>query len=85
MSVKRYDIDAYSGFYPENWMLVESEIGDLVYTSDYDELRELVSWMFECDCVRRCIAFGTIPYNLHAVVEIMGMLRCAEQAVGELL
>ena len=42
MSVKRYDIDAYSSFEAANWTLVESEIGDFVYASDYDELRERV-------------------------------------------
>ena len=39
MSVKRYDIDAYSSFEAANWTLVESEFGDFVYASDYDELR----------------------------------------------
>ena len=38
MSVKRYDIDAYSSFEAANWTLVESEVGDFVYASDYDEL-----------------------------------------------
>ena len=45
MSVKRYDIDAYSSFEAANWTLVESEVGDFVYDSDYDELRERVAWM----------------------------------------
>ena len=45
MSVKRYDIDAYSSFEAANWTLVESEIGDFVYASDYDELRERVRKM----------------------------------------
>ena len=38
MSVKRYDIDVYSSFEAANWTLVESEVGDFVYASDYDEL-----------------------------------------------
>jgi hypothetical protein len=40
VSVKRYDIDAYSWFGTAHWTLVESEVGDFVYASDYDELRE---------------------------------------------
>ena len=48
MSVKRYDIEAYSSFEAANWTLVESAVGDFVYASDYDELGELVAWMLEC-------------------------------------
>ena len=47
MSVKRYDIDAYSHFEAANWDLVESEVGDFVYASDYDELRERVKKMID--------------------------------------
>ena len=85
MSVKRYDIEAYSYFEAASWTLVESEIGDFMYASDYDELRERVAWMMECDLVRKCIAFGTIPYNKHSMAEIMGTSRCAHKAVEELL
>ena len=85
MSVKRYDIEAYSYFEAANWELVESEVGDYVHASDYDELRERVAWLMECELARKCIAFGTIPYNMQGRVEIMGMSRCARKAVEELL
>ena len=45
MSVKRYDIEAYSWFGTAHWNLVESEVGDFVYASDYDELCERVRKM----------------------------------------
>ena len=47
MSVKRYDIEAYSYFEAASWTLVESEVGDFVYASDYDELRERYNALVE--------------------------------------
>ena len=48
MSVNRYDVEAYSWFGTAHWNLVESEVGDIIRASDYDELRERVAWMIEC-------------------------------------
>ena len=39
MSVKRYDVEAYSWFGTAHWNLVESEVGDIIRAYDYDELR----------------------------------------------
>lgn len=49
MSVKRYDIEAYLYYDDCRWETAESVDGDFVYASDYDELRERVEWMLECD------------------------------------
>ena len=45
MSVKRYDVEAYSWFGTAHWNLVESDVGDIIRASDYDELRNAVSAM----------------------------------------
>lgn len=85
MSVNRYDIDAYSYFEAANWTLVESAVGDFVYAFDYDELRERVAWMLECDCVHIWVMIDCPSPSDDNFNEIADECICARKAVEELL
>ena len=88
MSVKRYDVEAYSWFGTAHWTLVESVDGDFVYASDYNELRERVAWMMECEGEQRSIiqeAFHPKSYHRTRHTEFLMTLIVARKAVEELL
>ena len=82
MSVNRYDIDAYSYFEAANWTLVESAVGDFVYAFDYDELRERVAWMLECEYMHHGRGFLLHGF---AIIEIADSFLAARKSVEELL
>ena len=86
MSVKRYDIDAYSHIEAANWDLVESEVGDFVYASDYDELRERVEWMLEIgETGRWLLSAESGSVFADALEESFASYEAARKAVEELL
>ena len=85
MSVKRYDIEAYSYFEAANWELVESEVGDYVHASDYDEFRDCVAWMLECDECRQWLYEACWENEKLDLNEIWALYECARKAVEELL
>ena len=82
MSVKRYDIQAYSFYDAANWETVESEVGDFVHASDYDEFRDCVAWMLECEYMYRMRDFLTCGW---AQIEIDYSFHNARKAVEDLL
>lgn len=79
MSVKRYDVDAYSWFGTAHWNLVESEVGDFVYASDYNELCERHNALVEAVARLRKLD----REKLHPVTD--GLLIDARKAVEEIL
>ena len=85
MSVNRYDVEAYSWFGTAHWNLVESEVGDIIRASDYDELRERVAWMLECDEFLEWINPTNRRRAMFCYPEMRHIFNAASKAVEELL
>ena len=80
--VKRYGVRWMEYFLTSEPDIVEVADGEFVPFKDYDELRERVSWMMECDylCHRR-----DYPLCGWAIVEIEHSFINSKDAVEELL
>lgn len=79
MSVERFGHDWW------NNEIVETFTGEYVLFSDYDELRERVAWMLECEDYLLILDTTNRWRAMFAYQELRHIVNAARKAVEELL
>ena len=81
MSVKRYDLQ----FGLDGFCLVPKNHGKYTLYSDYDELRERVAWMLECEDYLLILNPTNRWRSMFAHPELRHIVNAARKAVEEML